>query len=279
MNAVARPGAFGAAVGLVVLILVAGCAPARPLVPRRFTGPLPEAATLAAAVQQQRHARSGLRALARFVYEGPEQQRRARQVLAVERPQRLRLEVLSPFGSVFVLAADNGELAAYVRSESTVYRGQATPANLERFAHVHLEVSDAVELLLGTPPVRAVQDESVSFDSQAGLLRLWRRQDAGAQVIWFNEALQAVATEERAADGLVLWRARFAAFGAEHAGMPAHIDLELPAEQRRVSLELSDIEVNPALTAALFNFTTPSGVQDVQLEDIVSAERRPGAGW
>jgi hypothetical protein len=256
---------FRASVLAVLCALAGGCAAVQPPAPPALAPPLPDAATLAQAIERQRLARTSLRALARVKYSGPEETGRARQVVLVERPARLRFEVLSAFGSVFVLTADNGTLAAYVPKESTVYRGRASRRNLERYARVDLSVPDAVELLLGTPPARDGRNAVVSFEAASDSIALWREVEDGAQVVWFNRALQPVATEERGADGTARWRARFGAFAADHAELPARIAIELPAD-RRIELELSEIEVNPVLAGPLFTFVTPPGAHDVLLD-------------
>ena len=252
----------------VCALASAGCAVARQPAPPAIAPPLPDAATLSQVIERQRLARTSLRALARVSYSGPEDKGRARQVVLVERPARLRFEVLSALGSVFVLTADNGALAAYVPRESTVYRGQASRQNLERYARVDLSVSDAVELLLGTPPARAGRNDVVSFEAATDSIELWRELDDGAQVVWFNRALQPVAAEDRASDGTARWRAQFTAFAEEHAELPAHITIELPSDGRRIDLELSDIEVNPVLAEPLFTLATPPGAHEVQLDQV-----------
>ena len=78
--------------------------------------------------------------MARVSYSSPEESRKAKQLLIAARPDRLRFEILSPFGTVFVLTAADGALAAWAREESTVYRGSASAANLQRYAQVDLPV-------------------------------------------------------------------------------------------------------------------------------------------
>jgi len=252
----------------LVLLLSAGCAARRPsIVAPAITGPLPDADTLAGALQRQRDARISVRTLARMAYDGPEERRHAREVILAVRPARLRIEVLSPLGTVFVLTAADGALAAYARNEATLYRGRASRTNLQRYAHVNLRVSDAVELLLGTPPPRPGRNDVVSLDSGGTAIQWWRELDAGAQVVWFNGALQPVATEDRDPDGHVVWRARFSDFSAAQADMPQHIELEVPAEGRHLALDLQDIEVNPTLADSWFSLPTPPGTTEVRLDD------------
>jgi hypothetical protein len=106
---------------------------------------------------------------ARLRYSAPEESRSAKQLVIAERPDRLRFEILSPFGAVFVLTAADGALAAWTRSESTVYRGSASAENLQRYAQVDLPVATAVDLLLGTPPLRE-RGRRVSADEAASAL-------------------------------------------------------------------------------------------------------------
>ncbi|HUI27407.1 MAG TPA: hypothetical protein VL403_15095 [Candidatus Kryptonia bacterium] len=232
-----------------------------------IAGPLPQAEALTSVLEHERAARTSLRTLARMAYDGPDERGHARQVMLVVRPTRLRIEVLSPLGTVFVLTADDGALAAYARSEATVYRGRASRANLQRYARVNLGVSDAVDLLLGTPPPRVAHHDVVSFDAERAAIELWREIDGGAQVVWFNGALQPVATEERDDDGHVLWRARFSDFVAQQGDMPEHIELDVPNESRHVALDFQDVEVNPPLAESWFTLATPPGATEVRLDD------------
>jgi len=228
-------------------------------------GPLPAAGQLSAALEHLRQTRTALRALARVSYQGPDSHARGRQVVLAERPARLRLEILSPLGTVFALTANDGALAVYLRNEAALYRGPATRANLEQFAHVDLTVRDAVALLLGTPPRRPGRNDVVSLDRSRGAIELWRELDTGAQVIWFDAAHRPIATEQRDGEGRVLWRADFGNFDARAAEMPQHIEIELPAQARRVTLDLQEVEVNPVLEPSLFTLATPAGVKEIPL--------------
>ena len=91
------------AVAALAALALAGCSP------RRFEPPspatsidLPAGSDLLGSLRARRDSIRGLRALARLTYTVEGDSRRARQILVAERPDRLRLEVLSPFGTVFV---------------------------------------------------------------------------------------------------------------------------------------------------------------------------------
>jgi len=261
---VTRPVLAGVAVGL----LLNGCA-ARS-VPRPAgteIGALPTAQHVLDVLAQRRAAVRSLRAMARLTYTSPEESRKARQLVIVERPDRLRFEILSPFGAVFVLTTADGSLSAWARDEATVYRGAASSANLQRYAQVDLPVATAVDLLLGTPPLRPDPDSVVSADD--GAVELWQATGGSVRVAWFSPALEPLRYEQRDADGRVLLRTTFDEYG-EHDGVrvATQLGIELPQEARRIAIALNDTEVNPALAATAFALDAPVGSAVVDLDRV-----------
>ncbi len=254
---------------LSLLILTPGCAalrrPVRPAPPER----LPSAAELAAVLAQRREALRSLRALAHIRYRDPEESNRSREALVVARPDHLRVEVLSLFGSMFVLTASDGALAAYAPQEHTLYRGRASPENLWRYVRLMLPVDDLVDIVLGTPPARAGGEAQVTFDAQSGavvLRQVWRD---GAQMVWFSPADLPVAAEEQTANGRAQWRASFGAY-EDHSGLrlATHVALELPEWQRSLEISLEDIDVNPTLDPSIFALQMPPGTKVVDLDSV-----------
>jgi outer membrane biogenesis lipoprotein LolB len=225
---------------LVLSCLVAGCAATRlaPLHPAPAV--LPSAAAIDAALAARRASLHSLRAVARLRYRDATQSVASREAIVVARPDRVRVEVLSLFGSVFLLVADDGQMTAYAREENTVYRGQASPQNLERYVRLGLPVDELVDIALGTPPPREGRAQ-VSFDKGAGAIRLYRSFDQGAQTVWLSEASLPLATEEVGADGTPHWRATFGAY-EDHGGVAVatHIALDLPAWSWIFSLSQTD---------------------------------------
>lgn len=253
-----------------LIVLVSGCATQRaPVPPASSTGPVPEAAVLLRAMETRRESLHSLRVLARCVFRSPDESRRAKQLILAARPDRLRLEVLSPFGAVFVLTASHGTLAAFAPNESTVYRGTASGPNLARYASVDLPVSTAIDLMLGTPPMRSGALSVVSRD--AGYTKLWQVDGDDVRVAWFGAALDPVQYEEQDTEGHVLVRATFGAY-AEIDGvrLPTQLSVEVPPSQRGVDLEFREPEVNPSLADALFALETPPGSREIDLDQVVN---------
>lgn len=259
-------------VALVALSLLAACGASRPTTVFRAPDTLPDAAQLNDALESRRGAVRSLRALARLRYRDLEASNTSREAIAVARPDRLRVEVLSFFGAVFVLTTDNGRFTAYARREGTIYRGEASPENMWSYARIGLPVVDLVDIMLGTPPRRAADWAQVTWDQERGWIELTQEfADGSEQVIWFLGSLP-TATEYRDTFGEVEWHATFSGY-QDHDSLPiaTHIRLEVPSRDRSVEIELDDVDVNPTLEASTFSLDVPTGVTVVDIDSTSSA--------
>lgn len=255
------------ALSLAMGLLSAGCAARTPL-PHPPPAIMPSVEQLEAALATRHDAVRSLRALARLRYRDPNETTTSKEALVVARPDSVRVEVLSVLGSVFVLTANKGAMTAYVRNDKTVYRGQASPQNLGRYARLGLPVSTLVDIVLGTPSAVPGGGE-VSYDAEAGAVRLSRTYGQGSVVVWFSEATLPVATEERSATGQSYWRATFGQY-EDHGGVPiaTQIRLELPMWSQSIEIALDDVDVNPTLDHSIFALQTPPGSKVVDLDRV-----------
>lgn len=228
---------------------------------------MPSVEQLQANINARRQIVHSLRALARIQYRHPEGTNTSREVLIVQRPDRLRVEVLSLFGAVFVLTSEDGAFTVYARPESKIYRGTASPRNMWRYARIGLPVPDLVELVLGTPPQRPVTWSKVTFDSDTGWVQLTQDLESGVFVVWFENELPRAA-EIRDSYGEIQWRALFGKY-REHDGtmIATRIKLFVPDEEHSVKIELDEIDVNPELETNTFAFTAPEGTTVVELDE------------
>ena len=258
------------AAALCAATMWSGCAAVRRPVTPAPPATLPSAAELVAALAKRRDTVHSLRALARIRYHDPQGSNSSREGIIVARPDRLRVEVLSLFGSVFVLGTDHGLLTAYARQEDTVYRGHASPENLWRYVRLDLPVSDLVDLLLGTPPPRQTSEAEVSFDPRTGWIELAQQRAHGAQLVWFSPAALPLRIEEQDADRRTLWRATFDNYESQNGvAVATRIALEVPAWHRSLDVALEDIDLNPSLDAAVFAVQAPPGSKVVDLDAVV----------
>ena len=96
--------------------------------------------------------RFALRGSARVRLEGPDFKLDRPQRILVERPARLRLEVVGLFDQLAALLATDGrEFGFYDVASARISRGPVTPSLLWDLAHIDLEVHEVVGLLLGSP--------------------------------------------------------------------------------------------------------------------------------
>ena len=171
-----------------------------------------------------------------------------RQALVVDRPDRIRVDVLTPMGLALALGTGNARLWAYQPSERVRYEGGATPQNLVRLLGAPLALGDVVDILLGVPPARVPKGPpSVAATPDGHQLTLPLAD--GVQRIWFDpRTLDVVRAEEERRDGVVMRLT----FGDHHDGFPHVLDVESPQRGAPVRLQYDTVELNPQVAAALF---------------------------
>lgn len=247
----------------------AGCRPPRVAPPVTRPAPeLPTASDLLAKLEYERTRLRGLRTLADSELSGPEGQFRASEVLLVEPPARLRIEVLSMFGVAWVLATDGTSLDIYSREEGTVYRGKPSPALLADYLPVPLELAELTELLLGRPPRREiVEPRDVAWEPETGLIRLpLLIAGGGTTTVWFDGASGLLMRcEELDADGRLRFDLRIKAY-RDVDGMLLGSDITILASDGvQIRLAYAKAELNPTLAPDLFRLQNVVGAREVQL--------------
>jgi outer membrane lipoprotein-sorting protein len=235
---------------------------------------------LLSAIDERSAAVQTFRALAQMHYVGSTDTLAVKEVVAVERPNRLRIEMMSAFGVALQIASDGSRLCAYHRGDRTFYRGRATAANLSRFTRLDLELGDVVDLLIGLPPHREWRGRpSIAFERPEGY---WRVEtllsDGGSLAVWFDpDSLLPVRATESSATGAVRYTAKYGRYSViSGVAMPAAVRFEVPEQETKIDLRYSEVSVNADLAAGLFTFDAPAGSKIVDL-DAVSSVNRPSA--
>jgi len=252
-----------AALLVVALLFVSACRTVLPAIPLAPDDPRPAAflAQWDEAVQERR----ALRGRARLAVDGGDGdvRIRANQIVALERPARLRVEVQGFLNQTAAVIATDGERFEIFRSGDRSYEtGMVYPALLWQEAHLALTPEEAVAVLLGAPapgaglvPARAVDagDGLIRMDLVDDELRVRRRAafDASARLREF---------EVVGDDGVVLWRAQFGDYASIGGVAFAHtIVLDVAAGVSHVEISLRDVELNPELPPELFQLRAPPG--------------------
>ena len=262
---------------LALGMLLAGCssfgarpAPSRVIPPSELT-----AESLLGTIDDRSAVLRSFRALADMHYVGPKDKIAVKEVVAVERPDRLRLEMMSAFGVALQIASDGERISAYHRGERTYYRGKATADNLARFTRLDLELRDVANLLIGLPPERKRTGRaSILFERPAGL---WRVSTAlaggGSETVWFDpDTLVPLRSEQADRSGNVQYTASYARYtSVDGVVVPSEVRVEVPQQSAKIDLRYSDISLNGQLPQTLFAFDPPPGAKVVDL-DALAAE-------
>ncbi len=242
------------------LLLATSCRSLHPDVPLATGDPRP--AALLAAWEAREGARQGLRGIARLAVDAEKGVRiRARQILVLERPGRLRVEILGFMNQVVgVLATDGQTFQLWDASDGSVTSGRVTPSLLWETAYLAVAPEVATDLLLGVlPPQQGLAPGRSVVPSEGGVrVELVDARGAVRRSVQFDEEGRLRELTERDAQGAVVWRARYGAY-ADVGGTPfAHsIELEVTRGGTRAEIELHDVELNPALDPDMFRLRMP----------------------
>jgi hypothetical protein len=252
-----------AALALVAaLLLETGCRTLPPgVVPLAADDPRPQA-MLASWAARSGELRS-LRASARVSLEGARGASFARQLLAVERPACLRLEVLGLMNQRIAVLATDGERYDLYRSESrAVESGEIRPSVLWEVAGVPLTPEEAVGVLLGAPsmwcPGGVVTDAAEGADARV------RFQIRGCDRYWFALEFDAQALlsgyQVGGPEG-TYYQVRYHDY-REVAGIGfAHrVELDFPISESRAEVQFRGVELNPVFPESIFRLELPERV-------------------
>lgn len=246
--------------GLLALLLLACRTPAPPAEPVSVDEP-----AVAARLAQLRalaDRRQGLRARARVSLEGARGASFARHLLLLERPDRLRLEILGLVGQrVAVLASDGTTYDLYRAETGQVETGPVHPGLLSEVAGVPLAPGDLVTLLLGVPPRGLPEPQLVTRGSDGRLAFQWHFDDGVGQTAILDAAGQLVAL--RLTDGAGI--EQVAAIYEDHTGPEGFartVRLVFAPAGLTAEVAFSGVELDPELEPGLFRLqlvSSPGG--------------------
>ncbi|MEN8160792.1 MAG: hypothetical protein ABFS41_12035 [Myxococcota bacterium] len=243
-----------AALALALALALSGCRSA-PVswAPLAAEDPRPEA--LRARLTTLAEGRHGLRASGRVRSEGPAAAGFAKQLLLVERPARLRVEVLGLLAQrVLVLATDGERYALYRAEQAAIERGDVHPGVLNEATGLPLTPDAATGLLLAAPlpPPDAPAD---AFEGS----------DGGLSLRWSDQTLDFDAEGRLVAlafhpGGRETLAARWSEWRDVSAtAFPHRLELELFEPAAHWQLDYGDVELNPELAPEWFELPVEPG--------------------
>jgi outer membrane lipoprotein-sorting protein len=260
-----------AALLVVALLFASACRTAVPAIPLAEDDPRP--AAFLAQWDEAARERRALRGRARLAVDGGggDVRIRSSQIVALERPARLRVEVQGFLNQTAAVIATDGERFEIFRSADRSYEtGTVHPALLWQEAHLALTPEQAVEVLLGAPAPGAGLAPARAVDAGDGRIRMdlvdAERRARGRAA--FDAAARLREFEVVGDDGAVLWRAQFDDYAAIDGVAFAHtIVLDVTAGASHVEISLRDVELNPELPPGIFRLRAPAGTEALEGEE------------
>ena len=184
-----RRGALIPIAGLLLLLLVVGCrtgpapVPGMQMTGTRLSVDDARAERVLRSYLELVEARSALRGSARVLLEGPDFKLNRPQRILVERPARIRFEVIGLFDQLAAMLATNGQqFGFYEVSSGRVAKGRVTPSLLWDLAKIDLDVYEVVGLLLAAPmPSPGIARAAVWLEPDGGiaLVFAWPEDEPG----------------------------------------------------------------------------------------------------
>jgi hypothetical protein len=246
------------------LLALGGCRSLGPIAPPLAAGDARSAA-LVDGLAVLGASRTSLRAGARVSISGQRRASFARQLMLLERPGRLRLEVMGVLGQrVAVLASDGARYELYRAERPGIESGEVHPWILFEVAGLALTPEEAVRLALGAPLAPgeggALAAGGAVLADGSVRVELRTREGEARRSLEFGPAgeLRSYAVHDPA--GALVLEARYADY-RDVGGTPfAHeIALELPAAESSAEIRFQWVELNPALGDELFHLAPRGG--------------------
>ena len=206
-----------------------------------------------------------LRSLSSINYQYKDERGGFRVALLVDRPNRLRLETLSPLGAILVLTANGDEVVGFLPRKRILYRGVSSKRNLVRFTQIPLELAELTSLLLGLPPVL----HGGTWQGEDHAIRR-ALPNGGSEWIDFDPALGVpIGWDRLDSDGNTELSAVFSDFVSTSAGpFPLKISLESDTEDKTWQIHYREPEINVQIPLPLFVQQRPKQVREISLESL-----------
>jgi len=204
-----------------------------------------------------------LRSLAKISYRSGSEKGGFQGAIVVDRPDRLRLEAFSMFGTALVVTAAGNRVTGFYPSENRVYRGESSRQNLFRYTQVLLDLKELTSLLVGMPPIEA--------DARWEVTRTFvqrRLRDGSLDIVELSTQTGVPVRWERfARTGAIQFSAVFQEFSKTSLGaFPLKISFAAPALGRLVEVRYDEPEINASLPDSVFIQNPPENATEVSLD-------------
>lgn len=207
------------------------------------------------------------RAQARLTYEGPRDKFKSSQMIVIKSPNRVRIDIMGPFGPSYTVASDGLELTAYDRGEKVLYIGKPSVENVQRYIRVRLGVGMLAWLLRGLPPEADLSSAGVSRWDDGWVLRTTVKSGRTMWVRFDGETADVVYVKVAGSGGEGAVEAYFSRFRRVDGVRAAHaVEVHL-ADGGRAKLVYEKIWRDVEISDAAFRIDPAKGVRYVDMDE------------
>ena len=182
--------------------------------------------------------------------------------LMIEKPARLRLESIPPFGPPdFFLSIDKEEMRVFLPEKEIFYIDRATRRNISRFLPLSLPGEEIVSLLMGRIPLGdgEISPSQWQGEGEERLYRIDRRPSRGeTHSLWIDPANGLIRRiRSFSGEGDLLYTADFADHAPAGKGL---LPQRLTITQNTLSMTIHYRDIRWNDTAAAFSLSVPEGI-------------------
>jgi outer membrane biogenesis lipoprotein LolB len=191
-----------------------------------------------------------------------------------ELPGRLRVDVLSPFGTTLsVLTVDAGVFGLSDHREGRFFSGPAQPCNIARLIGIALPAEDIIRIVLGQTPLIETDGETDIQWHRDGFYRVTLRSGDLLQRLDIDPDRNTLRLRRSVLEdkGTVVYEIAYSRWRAVNSRtLPMEIRIRMPAEKSEIVLrhEPQSVDLNVPLPADAWRQTFPTGarIQEVSCD-------------
>lgn len=210
-----------------------------------------------------------MRAEARVEQWGSQGRVRGTVMMFVERPNRVRFDVMTQFGPAAVLTSSGEDFALMDLRENRFFSGPPCPSNIARLLGIPLTADAILQLLVGDSPRLDSASSTISCEDGQYRIRLeasgGQRQtldfalpDGQDELPPSEQHLDLMRSEVLNVDGSVHWRATWEDYREVQSGsgtvrLPFRVRFVNPAMEADTEVRFRDIDLNPEIPGDAFH--------------------------
>lgn len=248
---------------LLLFSIAAGIIACGPVPPPK--NPYTEGRDLLKDMDQLRKKIRSFRITGRVDHYGDKQRVQGTIYLFAELPDRLRIELVSPFGNPMqVLTVENGQFALHDLREGRFFTGPAEPCNIARLVRIPLPPEDVMRILIGhTPTIEG--NTSIMWESE-GYYKVDIKNDIREQQLHVGgerNTLELRRSKLKTADGSTIFDLAFEDWDpVKSTTMPFHIRVKMPRDKADLLIRYDSdgVEINVDLPKDAWSQEPPPGL-------------------